>query len=513
MSWYYRQRSLLPLSFLLLLVLSIVANNVAAAPTVTTTYGDVIGVVEGDARHFRGIPYARPPVGGLRWQPPERPEPWNTPRVASQFGPPCVQTGVIKTSEDCLTLNISTPASVNAHDKLPVLVWIHGGGFVQGTGSTDAYGSQLWNKHGIILVTINYRLGALGFFAHPALNHRGTETDNHCGMANYGLLDMVAALEWLKGNIAGFGGDPQRVTIAGISAGGMAVQMLMASPRSNGLFHAAIAQSGYAAWPLPRNRHAAPLPGSSSAEAIAARIAERALDKPEDASVSAQELYGVKAERLAMAIEGFHLPVVDGTTLVEEPGIVFRRGQQRPVPYISGGNSYDGSVFPYSGLSPVALLDVTGGQKERVINLYEIDLDQADNLGAKHLFGDLRYVLAARYTTEQMHKVRQPGYRYLFDYVPPDKKEEWPGAPHGSEGQLLFNDESSSMAAVMRGYWINFIKTGNPNGEGLLPWPVVKPGDTRWMVFQDKPVIKNAVRRNKLDLLELIYNQRVGVVR
>ncbi len=360
---------------------------------------------------------------------------------------------------------------------------------------------RLWNANGIILVTLNYRLGALGFFAHDKL-------DGSHGV-NYGLLDMIAGLRWLNANIGAFGGDDSRITIAGISAGGMAVQMLMTSPLSEGLFQAAISQSGYGTWPLPRTRKVPSLNGSKAAESIADAIAERALGKPKG-EISIKDLYKSTPEQWVKAVEGFHLPIVDGRSLMDEPGIIFRRGDQHSVPFISGGNSFDGSVFPYSGFAPRTLLDMMGEYSAQATRLYSLNALEPDSRPVEHLFGDMRYLLSARYSTTQMHQVNQPGYLYLFDYVPEEKRTEWPGAPHASEGGLLFKDGSTPVAKSMRGYWVNFIKTGNPNGEALPDWPTVTAAKVPWMVFGAAPVVKEGVRDAKLNVIESAYEKRVN---
>ncbi len=475
-----------------------------ATPLASTQYGRLSGVIEADSKIFRGIPYAQPPVGDLRWQPPLQPEQWEGVRSASTFGFSCPQKQRLEsTSEDCLTLNIATPLSATTTSKLPVLVWVHGGGFVGGSGSSDIYNADLWNANDIVLVTLNYRLGALGFFAHPALE------DEHG--ANYGLMDMVAALEWVKANIEGFGGDSESVTVAGLSAGGMAVNLLMVAPQAKGLFKGAIAHSGYGTWPLPRTNSQSISADFSSAELLGQQIVERATLNLKT-MVTRAELNAITAEQFTHAISGFHLPIVDGISLAEETAIMFARGQQHPVPFVSGGSSYDGSVFPYSGLTEQTVLSHVDERKGQIPDLWQSDYSISDELGFNRFFGDLRYLFSGSYSTRQMKHANQSGYLYMYDYVPVDKQGQWPGAPHGSELRGLFNDQSTEVAKTMRRYWVNFIKTGNPNGKGLSQWPAVSDEKPEWMVFSDRSAVEIGVRQKKMDFLELIYSERVNAI-
>src|SRR5690606_13161649 len=267
----------------LLLAILCFSASALAEPIVLTAEGLVAGFIKNETIYFRGIPYAQPPVAELRWKAPQPVEPRSGKFEATSCGPACPQRGYAGVvSEDCLTLNISIPTAAKPDEKLPVLVWIHGGGLVGGTGAAEVFDPRLWNDNGVILVTLNYRLVAMGFFAHKKL-------DSSSGV-NYGLLDMVAALRWVNTNIGAFGGDNTRVTIGGISAGGMAVQMLMTSPLSEGLFQAAISQSGYGTWPLPRSKNAKPLRNSKAAESVADALAGRALGKSNE-DISTADLY------------------------------------------------------------------------------------------------------------------------------------------------------------------------------------------------------------------------------
>jgi para-nitrobenzyl esterase len=350
------------------------------------------------------------------------------------------------------------------------------------------------------LVTLNYRLGALGFFAHDAL-------DGSQGV-NYGLLDIVAGLKWVNRNIDTFGGDKSRLTIIGSSAGGNAVQSLMVMPQAEGLFSAAISQSGYGTTVLPRTRHVESLTRSPRAENISKAILERAIEASSD-PLLAEDLRALTANQLVNANDGLHYPIVDGITLLEEPGILFRQGKQHSVPYMSGGSTYDGSSYKAEfGLSPDTLLANTEPYADTVRALYGIETaTYAPEV--KQLFGDLRYVLASRHTTKQMNRVDQPGYLYMLSYIPPSERDHWRGAPHSWQKRPLFRDNSIPIINDMRQYIVNLVKTGNPNSIGLPDWPPVATGKIPWMMFGDEPKVKLDISQEKLDLLQRVYEHRI----
>ena len=500
---------------LIYLFLSLVSCSAEAAqnhvtPLVKVDGGPIIGLIKGESAMFLGIPYASPPVGDLRWRSPQMMQSWKKPLDATRPGAHCPQTRHQDTSsEDCLTINVYIP-TLKYEEPLPVLFWIHGGGYRTGTGAyysskninnpAELVDAKLWNRQGVILVTLNYRLGALGFFAHDAL-------DGSQGV-NYGLLDIVAGLKWVSRNIDTFGGDKSRLTIMGASAGGNAVQSLMVMPQAEGLFSTAISQSGYGTNVLPRTRHVELLAGSPSAEEISKKILERATEVPVD-RLLAEDLLALTANQLVNANDGLHYPIVDGITLPEEPGILFHRGKQHSVPYMSGGSTYDGSSYKAtSGLSPDTLLASTEPHTDAVRALYGIEAaTYAPEV--KQLFGDLRYVLASRYTTQQMNRVDQPGYLYMLSYIPPSERDNWRGAPHSWQKRPLFRDEGIPIINTMRQYIINLVKTGNPNSANLPDWPSVGAGKVPWMMFDDEPEVKLGIWREKFDLLQRIYEHRI----
>ena len=488
------------------------SEAIAAAGEVGTEQGQYRGAQADWGWMFLGLPYARPPVGDLRWRPPQPAASHQVVRAASAFGPACPQPqagqqGLGDTSEDCLTLNVWTPGLDEG--QRPVMVWIHGGGFRAGSGRIAG---EALAARGVVTVSFNYRLGPLGFFSHPAL-----ESQN----ANFGLLDMVLALQWVRDNIGQFGGDPGNVTIFGVSAGGMAVSLLMVSPRSEGLFHRAIAQSGYGTWALPRTRHAPQAEVLSMAMAAAPsaeRIAQGLVAEVADHAATPDALRRLDSAALAAAVEGFHLPVVDGAALPEEPALLFAQGRQHDVPLITGGNSNEGSVMPASGISASDFAAYHQAKQAAVERLYAADYRLGREQGVARLFGDQRYLLAARVAGAGMAHVSSPAWLYYLDFVPAERRGEWLGTPHGYDAAILFAGAQSedpaerALASRMQGFWVRFARTGDPNGEGEPAWPRYDRQTDRWMVFSTEDREESGVIAAKLDLLESHYRQRVGLV-
>jgi para-nitrobenzyl esterase len=450
------------------------------------------GVLQGtDARRpgvraFLGIPYAAPPVADRRWKAPEPPASWDGVRSAGRFGDRCVQTRPFPDmlfqseaqSEDCLTLSVWTPA--RRGDRLPVMVWIHGGGFFSGASDEQRHDGSVLASKGVVLVAINYRLGVLGFLAHPALT---AESPRHAS-GNYGLLDQIAALRWVRDNIAAFGGDSANVTIFGESAGSFAVSALMASPLADGLFHKAIGESGAyfgtgALSLLPLGQ--AEARGTALASAVGA--------------ASLAELRATPPERLIAAL-GDDLvrfsPILDGDVLPTDPGDVFAEGGQHKVPLLAGWNSAE-----------VKLPSVTAAAfEERLRGVFPQDLEAAravypahDDLEARASAIALASDGFTAYSTWKWIELHAgvggvPVYRYLFDQPmptdsgppPPDD----PGAAHAMEIEYVFGtldsrhlawrDEDRRVADLTATWWTNFAKTGDPSGPGLPHWPAWRTG-------------------------------------
>jgi para-nitrobenzyl esterase len=486
------------------------ANAVGNSPVVATEQGSFSGVDVGEVVAFRGIPYAQPPVGDRRWRPPAPPAVHTGVLPANELGKACMQTRPgLEVSEDCLYLNVWTPGLDEG--ERPVMVWIHGGGFRAGSGDI---GGEVLAREDVVAVSFNYRLGPLGFFSHDEL--RGKD-------ANFGLLDMVRALEWVKTNIGTFGGDPNNVTIFGVSAGGMAVNLLMVTPSAQGLFHRAIAQSGYATWALPRSRFAtgtATLSMEMVPQASAETLASALIAGIDDALQTEASLRAVDAGALTSALKGFQLPIVDGQSLLDEPGILFGRGEQHDVPFMTGGNSNEGTVMRGSGVAVEAFANSFGDDAERVKNLYADDF-RADDSRAneeaawQRVFGDNRYLLSAHVLGASMARVASPVWLYYVDFVPAAFKDEWIGTPHGMDAFFLLQGHTSedpaikALASRMLGYWVNFARTGDPNGRGLLSWPAHGQENPAWLVFGHEDAIAQNVLGAKLALLTERYERRI----
>jgi len=459
----------------------------AAPVRISTSQGTLEGLIsaDGEVRTFKGIPYAAPPVGRLRWQPPQPAEPWEGVRPAHAFAPRAMQVHLwddmvfhdAGPSEDCLYLNIWAP-NEPAAAALPVMVWIHGGGFVAGaTSEPRQYGHHL-ARRGVILVSLNYRMGVFGFFAHPEL---AGEADTGA-TGNYGMLDMVAALEWVRDNIAAFGGDPGNVTIFGESAGSMAVNSLMAAPPARGLFQKVIGESGSSiGGPLP-TRAASARDGLAFAELIGASSLAALRELPAD------ELM----QRSTEAPQRFR-PNIDGHFLIEQPADTFAGGLQAPVPLLAGWNFDEGGDGAIFGNRERTLANYRAGaqarfgsQADAFLAAYAATTDAAAVRAAKDFGGD-QFIGYGTWLWIEQHRLTssQPTWRYMFDHPVPLSNLAQPGekprAAHSWEIEYVFDvldsknapftETDHALADLMADYWTNFARHGDPNGPGLPPWP------------------------------------------
>lgn len=499
----------------------IAANGSTSSTEVTTALGTVAGVAAEGVTSWKGLPYAAAPVGSLRWQPPAAPARWQGTRDASAWPAACPQAVISgqpppTMSEDCLFLNVWAPTQRAATASLPVMVWIHGGGFRQGSGEIAG---EVLAKQGVVVVSINHRLGPLGFFAHPALPK---------GDANFGLLDMTAALRWVQDHIAAFGGDPNNVTIFGVSAGGMAVQLLMVHPPARGLFHKAIAQSGYGTWGVLRSASAPePAPLDMALDAVAPASAEGAatalVARITSAEQNRETLLSLDAQALAGALVGFQLPIVDGSSLPEEPAILFERGAQHPVPTILGGNSFEGSMMQASAISAETWSDWLGPRMAAVESVYASDFAVSRELGVMRAFGDQRYLVAARLMADAMARVAAPAWLYYIDYLDPPNRAKLPGSPHGADALILFSGqaaadpETRAVAERLQSRWVTFARTGTPNPPGLALWPA-RPGSRDessadpWLVIEAEERVAQGVIAQRLEVLTEHYRARLAPI-
>jgi para-nitrobenzyl esterase len=476
---------------------------------VKTTSGLVIGAADDDVVAFKGVPYAAPPVGPLRWRPPQPAPAWPQPLVANKVGPICMQkynakdngVGPLPMSEDCLTLNVWRPFAEADH-PLPVMVWIHGGGFVNGSGTAALYDGSALARQGVVVVTLNYRLGRFGFFATPALDreHQGDL------VGNYGLMDQIAALKWVRDNIAGFGGDPGQVTIFGESAGGMSVNQLMVSPDARGLFVRAITESGVGREYSVRLHEANPL-GAPSAEAAGVAFA-RSLGAKDDPAA----LRALSAEAIVKAGDpqplGGSGPIIDGRLVPMDVADAFAKGREAKVPYIVGSNSLEFPVPP-AGVEKMlaSIVHLTPEQRAHIEAAYG-DKDAF----TQNIVSDVIFTEPARHLAALHARNGQPTWLYRFSVVSPAARAMLKGAVHASERQYVFQtlaaspwptaDSDKAAAAAMSAYWVNFAKTGNPDGGGLPAWPVYSSGADRLLDFtNDGPVAEPVPHRERLDAI------------
>ncbi len=467
--------------------------NAVPAPIVRTISGLVRGVTEGDVSSFKGIPYAAAPVGDLRWRPPQPVAPWPGERDASKFGADCAQRGFgggasirENSSEDCLFLNVWKPADTAPTAKLPVMVWVHGGAFVFGSGSSPDFSRAQFAKQGVILVTFNYRLGRLGFFAFPALSKEFPEEPK----GNYAYMDQIAALKWVQQNISAFGGDPKNVTIFGESAGGVSVHSLLTIPEARGLFHKAISQSGggrdgvLTGRPI-RQEKADPF-YPVSAETIGVNFARKHKIEGVDAAALAK----LRSLTVAEIVDGgqesdglggppiYSGPILDGKLVVETAESAYAAGRQASVPLIIGSNSAEVPGGFVNAGSKAELLALFGKLSDEAKAVYDPDgtTDFAEMLTMVNT--DKVWAEPARLTARAIAAKGAPAYIYLFSYVSPAMRERMRfGAAHASEIPYVFNNlsgrngapvarEDQAVAQMMNTYWANFAKTGDPNGPG-----------------------------------------------
>jgi len=494
---------------------------------VRTPDGVLEGVIsaDGQVRTFKGIPYAAPPVGALRWREPQPVQPWSGVLQAAEFGPRCMQTRVFDDmvfhdngpSEDCLHLNLWMPAGP-ATDKLPVMVWIHGGGYIAGASSEGRQDGGNLCKRGVLVVSMNYRMGVFGFFSHPELD----QESGHGASGNYGLLDQVAALQWVRKNIALFGGDPENVTIFGESAGSFSVSALMASPLARGLFQKAIGESGaYFGTTLD-------LQPRAKTEKDCLKFAQTAFGATSLAALCAkpaEELLAAAAQQRKVSFE----PNIDGYFLPADVYSIYAKGEQSHVPLLTGWNADEGDFHSFfekaepTAENYAARASVLFHRKAAAfLKAYPGATDAQARRSAQDYSGD-QFIAYGTWKWIEMHQAtaQQPIYRYEFDQAPPvaDGSEGPGGAYHSAEIEFVFNvlaskplpwrPEDRKLSDLMSTYWSNFAKSGDPNGPGLPQWPLFrKAGGYPVMHLRTESRAEPEQHRERYQFLDTLSERR-----
>ena len=492
----------------------------AASTAVRVDGGLVTGTSAEGIRRYKGIPFAAPPTGDLRWKPPQPVRPWADTRNGEAVGPACPQVprspnSVSKDprerqSEDCLYLNVWTGA--NAGERRPVMVWYHGGGWRRGSGTNLSPTGAPLAKKGVVLVTVNYRLGALGYLAHPELT---AESPNHAS-GNYGFLDQIAALEWVQENIAAFGGDPDNVTIFGQSAGSWTISMLMASPLAEGLFHRAIGESGGRFGPQPFL--AEDRGGIVSAEEVGRAFVKAAgVD-----SISA--LRAVPVDKLLLVPDFRTEEIVDGLALPEEVRTIFATRTHNDVPILVGSTANESATTDVPTTLKAYRERVEsqyGGFIKEFDAAYPVESESDIRKALRDVAGQARFNLQmctwARMTTAAG---RSKAFLYYFSHVPPHPRSNELGAFHTAEIPYVFDDLAqntwpyheydSRLATLMSSYWVNFAKTGNPNGHGLPEWAPYDLANEPYLEFGDEVVSRHHLLKPQLDFLERFQQSRAA---
>ncbi len=473
---------------------------------VQTTGGTAEGTRDGDLAVFKGLPYAAPPVGALRWRAPQPAPPWPGVRQADAFGKACMQApgaalaagagDIGPMGEDCLTLNVWTPGTARA--RRPVMVWIHGGALVFGAGSQSLYAGKALAARGAVVVSLNYRLGPLGFFDHPAM--AGTSG----GDVNFGLLDQIAALKWVRENISAFGGDPGNVTVFGESAGGQSVLALFASPEARGLFQRGIVQSAYG---IPSNSR-------EKARTVSIKVASSlGVAGP---SANAAQLRAIPAQRFATTFQGEDMSLapgfVAGDNVLPEPILdTFQKQGQAKLPLIIGSNSDEATVATAFGLDPAAVVSRLGTGKVLLLPLYPGVRDDAQ-LG-REAIRDLVFTAFAK-RIAYLHSQQAPTWRYYFSHVQTGLRPQPPGVGHGGEIAFVmgtgdscrclpapFSPADRALSRKVGDYWFAFARNGTPMAKGAPIWPKDATRRAQVMEFGTAPAVRTNFMQARLNVL------------
>jgi len=503
------------------LVLFGTGSAFAAKVALKIDQGVLNGDTEDDVQVFKNIPYVAAPIGDLRWRAPQPGPSWTGARDATAFGPICPQNQKpsqfipkLPYAEDCLSLNVWSPNTTSAA-KLPVMVWIYGGAFVTGGSAIPIYDGTDLAKRGVVIVSFNYRLGELGFLAHPALASEHTSDE---ATGNFGLLDQIAALKWVQKNIAAFGGDPNNVTIFGESAGGMSVNDLVASQMARGLFTKAISESGLGFNEIPSLEKA-----QQASTDWGTAMGVTGSDSAALTKLRALKVDDILKHRAANQTEGGIAPFVDGKVLTGQVSVSFAKGEIAKVPYIAGSNSNEASLAKAIGSDPVKDLAKFGDALPSVRAVYEGDGKLTDEELGRQVFGDALFTAPAQTLAGFVDKNGEPARVYHFAYVADHFKGQVPGVNHGAEIPFVFgfrglgffanftSDLDRKVATQMGDYWVNFAKTGDPNGAGLPAWPAFSNASRQTLLVDDTTKTVTDFRRGQVQIMTGVWAKRVGL--
>ena len=502
-------------------VVSVEGGQLAGAPS---PLGD-------DVMVYRGVPFATPPVGDLRWRPPQPAAAWDGVRDATEAAPACMQNaipgaagrfydpGVDRMGEDCLYLNVWTAAG--PEDRAPVLVWIHGGGLRIGNGADVTYDGTRLAQRGVVLVTINYRLGVFGYLVHPLLSGES----EHAASGNYGTLDQVAALGWIQRNIAAFGGDPARVTIFGESAGSWSVNHLMATPLARGLFHAAIGESGggFGSRGRAKPKEEIEAAGERFVEALLGEGVTPSLEALR--SASADQVQAVAPDRVLSTA------TVDGWVFPDTVYNIFAAGRQHDVPVIVGSNADEMSILGGAAGADTleqyreSIRNEYGEHADAFLDTFPATTDEQAQQARMASGTDATFGWEMRTWARMMETVSSPAYLYFFSRVPPAPDADRYGAYHTAEIPYVFDnfgvsphpyanrdytDTDRRLSDILASYWVNMAATGNPNSKGLPDWPAYDPEADAALHIGDTIGVEAGIRKERLDFFDRYYAAQRG---